>query len=175
MIAPFADTYCWSLLPNHFHFLIKIKPFKTVQSFLQAKPEPECTATEIKFIANQITLNGLMEQAFKRFFQSYALSFNEMHNRKGNLFYRPFKRIRIEKDAQLTMTMVYIHANVQKHGLRKDFTQYQWSSWQSILSEKPTLLARAEVIDWFGNVAACIKAHAEMTKYYYDCEIAIED
>ncbi len=24
-ISPIADTYSWSLLPNHFHFIIKIK------------------------------------------------------------------------------------------------------------------------------------------------------
>ena len=24
-ISPIADTYCYSLLPNHFHFLIRIK------------------------------------------------------------------------------------------------------------------------------------------------------
>jgi len=73
------------------------------------------------------------------------------------------------------MTMVYIHVNALKHGLVKDFSVYKWSSWKSILSNKPTLLAREAVIEWFGNLESCIKAHYEMAKYYYDCEIAIED
>jgi len=174
-IFPYADTYCWSLLSNHFHFLIKIKTANQIKAFLLAKSVAETTITEKKYLRNEITVGELIEQAFKRLFQSYALAFNGMYNRKGNLFYRPFKRILIEKDSQLTMAMVYIHANALKHGLVKDFSVYKWSSWKSILSNKPTLLAREAVIEWFGNVEACVKVHYEMLKYYYDCEIAIED
>jgi len=93
----YTDTYCWSLLSNHFHFLIKIKPAKDIKAFLFAKPAAETTITEKKYLKNEITISELIEQAFKRLFQSYALAFNGMYNRKGNLFYRPFKRIRIEK------------------------------------------------------------------------------
>ena len=24
-LSPFLDTFCWNLLPNHFHFLVQIK------------------------------------------------------------------------------------------------------------------------------------------------------
>ena len=175
LLSPFTETYCWCLLSNHFHFLIKIKSFSNIQSFLKAKPTKELTTTEKQFIENKITLSELIEGSFKRFFQSYALSFNKMHKRQGNLFYKPFKRIRIEKDSQLTMAIIYIHANAMKHGLVNNFADYEWSSWHTIISNRPTTLFRKEVIDWFGGLQACIKAHYDLTDYYYDCVVAMED
>ena len=162
IVSPFADTYCWNLLPNHFHLLIKIKSEQVIVAYLESKPKEGLTTTERKFltrVANlakvgnpEITFSELIEQTFKRFFQSYALAFNKQHHRHGNLFYKPFKRIKIENDAQFTMALIYIHANAAKHGLVKDFTTYQWSSWHSILSKQPTSLLRYEVIKWFGSV-----------------------
>jgi REP element-mobilizing transposase RayT len=175
LLSPFVDTYCWCLQSNHFHLLIKVKTDMEIKLFLKNKPENELTITEKQFISGKTVFNDLIVHVFKRFFQSYALAFNKMHNRNGNLFYKPFKRVSIENDTQFTMAMVYIHANAVKHGIVKDFADYPWSSWHSILSDKPTLLARQEVIDWFGSLELCIKAHYEMAKYYYDCEAGIED
>ena len=45
-----------------------------------------------KVVNPENTFSILIEQTFKRFFQSYALAFNKQHHRKGNLFYKPFKR-----------------------------------------------------------------------------------
>lgn len=188
IVAPFADTYCWNLLPNHFHFLIKIKSEQLVIGYLQSKPKEAITATEKKFLAKvanllkdgnpgtpEITFSELIEQTFKRFFQSYALAFNKQHHRQGNLFYKPFKRIRIENDAQFTMALIYIHTNAAKHGLVKDFTTYMWSSWHSIISNQHSLLLRDEIIEWFGNLEVCIKSHRELAASFYNCEVAIEE
>jgi putative transposase len=206
ILSPFTDTYCWCLLPNHFHLLIKVKSEDTIIAYLRSKPKAELTVTEKKFLVQRgvqrvanlskvgnpgqqpaiskvgnpgqesaITLSQLLEQTFKRFFQSYALAFNKQHSRQGNLFYKPFKRVRIEKDTQFTMAIIYIHANAAKHKLVKDFTTYAWSSWHSIISNQPTLLLRKEVIDWFGSVEIFIKTHKKQAEYYYECDVAIED
>ena len=188
IIAPFADTYCWNLLPNHFHFLIKIKSEQLIIAYLQSKPKGSLTISEKKFLSGRvanlsnvgnpkcsITFSELIEQTFKRFFQSYALAFNKQHKRHGNLFYKPFKRVKIENNAQFSMAIIYVHANAAKHGLVKNFTSYKWSSWHSLISDKPTLLLRDEVIKWFGSLDVCIKSHKELAATYYNCEIAIED
>ena len=73
------------------------------------------------------------------------------------------------------MALIYIHANAAKHGLVKDFTTYKWSSWHSIVSNQPTSLLRDEVIKWFGSLESCIKTHKELTAYYYNCNVAIEE
>lgn len=184
ILAPFIDTYCWCLLPNHFHLLVKVKSESNIISYLTTKPV--LSITERKFleervgnllkVANpKVSFSELIEHTFKRFFQSYALAFNKMYNRKGNLFYKPFKRVKINEDSQFTMAIVYIHANPAKHKLVKDFTKYRWSSWATIISNQPTAVLRNEIIEWFGNLENCIRTHEELAEYYYNSEVAMED
>ncbi len=174
-LASFLDTFCWCLLPNHFHLLVRIKPVNSIISNLERKDHKDLTLTEKKFLDKGVTTSELVEQSFKRFFQSYALSFNKMYKRKGNLFYKPFKRVEVKKDSHLTQAIIYIHANPVKHKLISDFTQYRWSSWKSILSEAPTQLLRNEIIEWFGSRTLFISAHKEMAKDYEESDSAIED
>ena len=185
IISPFADTFCWNLLPNHFHFLIQIKSESNIREILKNKPViatgfttferlSTLTLTERKFIQQKINLSELIEQTFKRFFQSYALAFNKQQNRKGNLFNRPFKRVEIDKDSQFTQTIIYINANAQHHKLCKDFTEHKWSSWHTMISDKPTQLKRKEVLEWFGGLQTFIDVHKSMSDHYYT-DAAIED
>lgn len=102
------------------------------------------------------------------------MAFNKQHNRKGNLFYKPFKRVKIKKDTQFTMALIYIHANATKRGLAKDFASHKFSSWHSITSKSSTSLLRDEVINLFGDLEICIKAHEGLAATYYNCEVAIE-
>lgn len=174
-LSAYTDTYCWCLLPNHFHFLIRIKPLSTITGSITTKPESDRTITENKLILKQCTLSEFIEQGFKRFFQSYSLAFNKTHNRKGNLFYRPFKRLEVIRESHFTNTIIYIHANPLKHKLTDNFETYHWSSYKSYISDAPSDLLREEVIDWFGNKDQFIKAHYDLTQYYYDSDISIEE
>jgi REP element-mobilizing transposase RayT len=174
IVAPFVDSFCWCLLPNHFHLLIRIKTEIEIKAVLAALPKTNLSVTARKFINNDLTLNKFIVHTFKRLFQSYALSFNKVHGRQGNLFYKPFKRLCIIKDDQFSMAIIYIHANAMKHKLVKDFRDYRWSSWHTITSKEPTMLLRNEVIEWFGDLAACIKAHEEVSAYYFESVIGIE-
>ena len=151
------------------------KSAASIKQHLHGKELQHLTITERKFLKNEITLSELIEHVFKRFFQSYALAFNKQHERKGNLFYKPFKRVRIETDDQFIQTIIYIHANAVKHGLTNDLTGYKWSSWHSVLSSAPTGLLRNELLDIFGGKERFIKIHNEQTDYYYNVEAAIED
>lgn len=170
-LSPFIDTFCWNLLPDHFHLGIRVKSEESILAGLRLKNFNQLSKTENLFINNQTTLNHLVVKSFTRFFQSYAQSFNQSFSRNGNLFYKPFKRIEINKDSQLTSTMVYIHANALKHGLVKDFRDHKWSSWHTILSSKPTKLLRNQAINWFGNIDVFTKAHLELSNFYYNNEI----
>ncbi len=169
-LSVYADTFCWCLLPTHFHLLIRIKPYKEIFDKLYQHKD-NLTATALAFLKDEITLSELVEGAFKNFFQSYALAFNKQHNRKGNLFYKPFKRVHVDQETQFTQTVVYIHANAFKHGIEKDLTKYNWSSYNSIISSGTTDLAREEVLSWFGGIEMFIKTHKELARYYYDNEI----
>ena len=170
-LSRFLDTYAWCLLPNHFHLIVQVKSMEEIKATLQRTNPKEMTLTENRFLyGKNVKVAELLEQTFKRFFQCYALSFNKKYKRKGNLFYKPFKRIEINKESYFTQAIIYIHANPLKHKIVDDFTAYKWSSWQSILSELPTSVMRKEVLDWFGGRNQFINVHKNMANYYYGGE-----
>jgi putative transposase len=174
-LSAFVDTYCWCLLPNHFHFLVKIKDREAILENLEEKAFKEITLTEKAYVDGLITVGELIERAFRRFFQSYSLAFNKVHGRKGNLFYKPFKRVLVHGESQFTQAIVYIHANPLKHRLVTDFTKYKWSSWRSLVSGGPTSLLRNELFEWFGSKELFINAHERLAEFYYESSISIED
>jgi putative transposase len=174
-LEPFVDTFCWCLLPNHFHFLIRVKSSATIKQHLESINRQLLKPDEKKYLSGDAATEELIELQWKRFFTSYAMAFNKQQGRKGNLFNRPFKRVEVNKDSHFTQAVIYIHANVLKHKLCKDFTLYRWSSWKSLISNKPTLLCREQVLDWFGGLSRFIEIHKSQSEFYYDSDIAIED
>jgi putative transposase len=131
-IEPVTLTFAYSLQPNHFHFLLFIKE----------------NIAEIK-----------IRKAFGNYFNAYAKSINKAYNRTGSLFQERFGRKYISDEKYFTEIIFYIHTNSQKHGITEDFTNYPYSSYLSLLSDKPTLLQRQEVIDWFGSKREFINFH----------------
>lgn len=142
-IEPVAKTYAYCLMPNHFHFLIKMKTSKVYEN-----------------------LGGLdgtskkkLSQPFSNLFNSYTKAFNEKYNRRGSLFMSNFKRKEIDSDSYLTDVIVYIHQNPTHHAFTKSWHNWKHSSYESLLSDKPTKLARQEVMDWFGSRENLVQAH----------------
>jgi putative transposase len=131
-IEPVALTFCYSLQPNHFHFLIYVK-----ENIVESK----------------------ISKAFSNCFNAYAKSINKAYNRTGSLFQERFGRKVINDSKYFLEVIFYIHSNIQKHGLQTDFTNYPYSSYASLLSDKPTLLQREEVINGFGGRKEFITFH----------------
>ncbi len=174
-VQPFADTFCWCLLPTHFHFLIQVKSATAISQYLQAIDQSIVRPIEKKYINGAASADELIVLEWKRFFTSYSMAFNKQHGRNGNLFHRPFKRVEVHKDSHFTQAVIYIHANAMKHKLCKDFTQYPWSSWHSLISDKPTLLCRKQLLDWFGGRDRMISIHQSKSEYYYASDVGIEE
>lgn len=174
-LSSFTETFAWCLLENHFHFLIRIRSFEKIKATLRSSEFNKLSETERKFLENKISLSELIEHAYKRFFQSYALAFNKVHNRKGNLFYKPFKRLEICDESHFTQAIVYIHTNPTKHFTSKDFTKWKWSSYQAMLSDLKTNLMRDEVLSWFGGKDEFIKIHREKVSVYSKEYFSIEE
>lgn len=163
----FTDTYAYCLLNNHVHWFIKTKSESAIQSVLEAglaKP----TITHQKFLLGECSFHELIEQQYNRFFIAYSLAYNISLGVKGHLFNRPFKRIEVENDGHFTQLIIYIHANAEKHGLVNDFNKHKWSSYRSILSDKPTHLKREEVLAWFGGREKFMQIHTDQVKHYYN-------
>lgn len=165
-INPFLLTYAWTLLPNHFHFLVRVKDIVQIKTYLTNIPLEKRTKSEREFLVTE-NIDMLIERQFTRFFTSYAMSYNNEHKRKGNLFYRTFRRVKINNEEHFTKACVYIHANAQKHKIVDNFSKYKWTSYHSILSNLPTLLERKYVIDLFGGKERFIQVNRKIANEYY--------
>ena len=111
-------------------------------------------------------------QKVSNFFNAYAKAFNKQQNRTGSLFEKHFKRVRLESEVYLRNLIVYVHLNPMHH-LDQDFTKFHFSSYVTFLSNKPTTLARNEMLELFGgfdNFVSCHSARQEFLNETYTFE-----
>jgi putative transposase len=171
-ISPIADTFCYCLMPNHFHFLIRIKTFQELEEYFQPSSRPKfktldgMTRKDEKFK----TLNGmtqkdgkfktldellekesLLSKQFSKFFSSYTQAFNKQQNRMGSMFMKNFKRLRVNDHTYLINLIHYIHFNPVESRLCNHPVEWKHSSYSVLLSEKETFLRRDEILEWYGS------------------------
>lgn len=164
-IVPIADTYAYCLLRNHFHFLIWIRSEDELRAQSPTSLHPAGLSPQLSDPS----------QRFGAFFDAYAKAINKAYNRTGSLFQHPFGRIRVTSDEYFAHLVRYIHFNPQKHGFVTDFREYPYSSYNALLSNKPTHVARTQVIEWFGGKPAFIAAHASLADEEKIRELIEED
>ncbi|UUV22770.1 transposase [Paenimyroides aestuarii] len=102
---------------------------------------------------------SLASQSFSNLFNAYAKAYNKEQNRTGSLFEKHFKRVQLKDDKYLKNLIIYVHLNPLHH-LNQDYTQFQFSSYRSFLSDKATQLARNEVIEMFDNIENFVYCHS---------------
>ncbi len=131
-VSPFCDVFSYCLMPNHFHFFMRVKD-------------------EISF-----------EKGIKNFFISYSKSINKMYSRVGSLFQGRYKVSEITSDSYYTTIITYIHQNPVVADLVNKLEDYKYSSYPAYLSSKETMLNKVEVIEWFGGLESFIEHHKIM-------------
>jgi putative transposase len=151
-ILPIADIFTYSLLPNHFHLLLRIKDEGIIIKHFELKKKKPFNPVE------NVLSDFVMEQ-FSNWLNGYTKAFNKMFNRKGALFIDYLKRSVVEKDSDFTSFIFYVHKNAVHHNICIKIGEWKYDGYQSLLSEKPTLLLRNTVIEWFGSKELFIKFH----------------
>jgi REP element-mobilizing transposase RayT len=142
-IHPVAETFCYNLLPNHFHF------------FIRTREIPLQTSQVLKTC--EVSTTKPIEQHFSNLFNAYSKAINKRFNRTGSLFQERFRRKEIISEEYYSSIVGYIITNAVKHGFCKTTENYQYSSYLPLLSSRSTLLLRDEVLDWFGGQIGFIK------------------
>ncbi len=151
-LSPFVDVYAYCLMPNHFHFLIRVKePCQTSEVFKTSEVYEQRGSKKLT----------PLEKAFKDFFISYAKGINKAYNKTGSLFQSKFKKKEIVDSSYFTSIIQYIHANPIKAKLCNNYKDYKFSSYTAIIGTGNTHIKRQEVLDWFGNREIFIKVHEE--------------
>ena len=159
-IFPHLHIYAYCLMPNHFHFLVKIKDEATF-----TKLSNLTKLLKFSKVGDDLDINKFLEERFQRFFSSYALAFNKQQGRSGSLFEKRFKRVNVNSDAYFTKLIHYIHNNPIHHHFTTDYKTWKYCSYKAFLSLKRTLIERKTVLEWFGSIEDFIEFHDQMIDY----------
>ncbi len=158
-ITPIADTFCYCLMPNHFHFLIRIKSEKELESYFKFEKASGGRKKTLEGFARCEALSKLLSQQFSHFFNGYTQAFNKQQSRKGSLMMHPFKRKRINDKVYFHNVVHYIHFNPVESNLCVDPAGWKYSSYRAIISDEPTFIVRKELIDSFDNIENFLFMH----------------
>ena len=136
--------YAYCLLPNHFHFLLKIKETKNLPELCQ---------------------NGKrkIHQPFSNMFNAYTKAINKKYKRTGSLFQEHLHRIKIDTEEYFRELLLYIHLNPEKHKIFDDFSKYPHSSYRDLTGLQDLLglvsVGLDQVIEYFGDRENLIYCH----------------
>ena len=147
-----ADVYAYCLMPNHFHFLVKIKSESEIKTFIKV-----LNFDKVNSGKGLHSFDSLISKQMGKFISSYSQAYNKVTNRHGALMESPFKRKRIDSKEYLKNLIIYIHLNPLD--LKKSFENYMFSSYKTVLSEAKTNLKRQETIILFDDIENLIYCH----------------
>lgn len=145
-IMPVADTMAYCLMPNHVHFLLRLK---------------YSSESNTSHNADNPISNRKVTQPFSNLFNSYTKAYNKRYSRMGSLFIPNFKRKEITADSYFTNVIVYIHRNPVHHGFATSPDNWRWSSYTGILNNHQDLINPQYAIEWFGNKEEFIRLHQQ--------------
>jgi len=153
--TPICDTFSYTLMPNHFHFAVKIKPTEVCTGYFEK-------IKQIRYDPITHNLPDFLMERFSNLCNSYTKSYNKVFNRKGALFIDYMKRSEVGNDAYFCNLINYIHFNAVFHGFCKNPLDWEWASLRAFLAEKKTRIKKEDVLGIFGGSGKFRLAHAKM-------------
>jgi len=149
-----VDIYAFSLMPNHYHLVLKQLREGGITSFM------------------------------RKLGDGYTKGLNAKYGRSGYLFQGPFKDVHIENDSYLTHLICYAHANpldiwkpdwkekrlneTEKEESLKFLGKYRWSSHLDYWGIKnfPSLISTEFLFKFFGGPVGYKKFFTDWLKQY---------
>ena len=154
-LRDYINIYAYCLIPNHFHLLISIKGKEEIDTdigMLDSKAKR-------KYFDDEIDINQLLEDQFRRWYSSYALGYNNKYKDRGQLFLKRFKRIRVCEEFKFEYMLCYIHYNPIHHNFRSDYRSWQYSSYNYYVDNQESLLNKKYVMERLENIEVFIELH----------------
>lgn len=161
-IEPIAETYAWCMLKNHFHILVRIKE------------KNEIVVSDLTYNTTETPKVIEPSRQFSHLFNAYTQAINKRHHRTGSLFEKNFERKLVTSEKYFQQLIFYIHNNPVHHGFVKQMCLYPWSSYESVVSEKPTMLKRNEVLSLFGDIENFVYYHTSQQNINEIADLIIE-
>jgi len=144
-----VEMICYSLLSNHYHFLIKQSEDRGIEKFMH------------------------------KLGTSYTMYFNNKYNRSGSLFQGPYKSIHIKTNENLLRLSSYINGNSEVHGIcpaeKWQWGSYQdyLNIRQGDMCDKEVILDQFKNINEYSDYTDFVikesrQAKLELKKYYLE-------
>jgi putative transposase len=163
-IKPVTDVLSYCLIPNHFHFCLRVKSKEALAIVFEEKVKTKINRTgALDFESN--VLEKLVAEQFSHCFNSYAQAYNKEYDRMGSLFKESFQRKIVDSDDYLRDLICYIHNNPLKHGLVSNPSYWKHSSFNDLFLKTPTIIQREEVIQMFDSLVNLEYVHRNAAKY----------
>jgi len=140
-ILNIAHVYAFCLLPNHFHFLVRIKEIELPVNFKKKG------------------ISDFVSHQWGNVQNTYTKKKNYRSGSRGGLFCQSINRNLISSEIYLQMAIVYIHNNPVRHGFCISPNHWKFCSFNAINSDQPTKIEREEVLQWFENRENFIQYH----------------
>lgn len=116
-IEPIAEMYAYCLLPNHFHFVVRIRDEKELSENLLKIHEA---------ILTQEQATKKVIQEFSNFLNAYAKAYNAMYRRRGALFLHNFKYDELDFDDAVEQAVFEVYNNPSFHFQAKERDTWKW-------------------------------------------------
>ncbi|MCB0635377.1 MAG: hypothetical protein KDC54_02105 [Lewinella sp.] len=128
LLSPYLDTLAYCYIPNHYHFLVRIKQEED-WPFEKLGLEKTRAATELR--VGEGSMDAFLLDQFRRLLSGFSLSYNRRNNRQGPVFEQRFKRIKLRTTKRLWWQLCYIHHNPIHHNLAFDYETWPFCSYQT--------------------------------------------
>ncbi len=120
-LNPVFITICYCLIPNHYHFLIKVRNQNKIFEYQKKQ--------NYKFAGQELKQNEFLVRQIINFHISYSKAINKKYHRKGSLFQeRPKTKPVLEINYLLRLSR-YIHRNPLKHKVVDNLADWEFSSF----------------------------------------------
>ena len=170
-ISPVMDTFSYCLMPNHFHFLVQVKPENELIQFFgdkyRANPNPQGFQNpnpqgfqNLKGLGDLGLIENLLSRQFSNFFNAYSKAYNKQHQRMGSLFMHPYKRKLVADDSYFRKLVHYIHYNPISSGICSSPTEWKFSSYNAIVNQVQSIVKRETVLGYFDDVENFVYCHS---------------
>lgn len=128
-ILPHCDILAYSLMPNHFHFLIHANHRTTSNKEIGGKAK------------------NVLSEAIRNLLQTYSKGINKQNNSTGSLFQQNTKSKCISKGSNLygLICLHYIHQNAMKAKLVNKMEEWDFSSFKDYCGLRNGTLCNKEL------------------------------
>ncbi len=126
---------------SSFENISKVSHFGKVESRKEENSSSSSKNKSCGYLPNGKVLDEyFLSKQFANFFSSYTQSFNKVYQRRGSLFIKNFKRLKVENDTYFRNLVFYIHLNPIHHGFTTQELEWSWTSYLDFPEEFPELL-----------------------------------